>query len=110
MTGPTGTTGLPGPAGTGPLALRAEGVGVRAGAAVLLADVTLEFAPDQLTGLLGPNGAGRTTLLRAMAGLRWPDEGRVLLDGQELYALPARHRAPRVAFMEQQADTARSVR
>ncbi|WP_328462287.1 ABC transporter ATP-binding protein [Streptomyces sp. NBC_00448] len=88
-----------------PVALHCEGIAVRAGAATLLSDVGLGFSPGRLTGLLGPNGAGKTTLLRALAGLRRPDEGRVLLDGGDLYALPARHRARRLAFMEQQADT-----
>jgi iron complex transport system ATP-binding protein len=78
---------------------------VRIGDAALLSDVTLGFAPGRLTGLLGPNGAGKTTLLRALAGLRRPQEGHVLLDGQDLYELAARRRARRVAFMEQQADT-----
>ncbi|MGW5125551.1 ABC transporter ATP-binding protein [Streptomyces sp. NPDC004069] len=89
-----------------PVGLRAEGVGVRVDGATLLTDVTLGFAPGRTSGLLGPNGAGKTTLLRALAGLRRPQSGRVLLDGDDLYALPARRRARRVAFMEQQADTA----
>jgi iron complex transport system ATP-binding protein len=88
-----------------PVALHCEGIEVRAGAATLLSGVTLGFSPGLVTALLGPNGAGKTTLLRALSGLRRPDEGRVLLDGQDLYALPARHRARRLAFMEQQADT-----
>ncbi|MGW3498988.1 ABC transporter ATP-binding protein [Streptomyces sp. NPDC001020] len=89
-----------------PVALRAEDIGVRVDAVTLLTGVTLGFAPGKTTGLLGPNGAGKTTLLRALAGLRRPQTGRVLLDGGDLYALTARQRARRVAFMEQQADTA----
>ncbi|WP_335972571.1 ABC transporter ATP-binding protein [Streptomyces sp. CA2R106] len=88
-----------------PVVLGCAGVGVRVGDAVLLEDVALDFAPGRLTGLLGPNGAGKTTLLRVLAGLGRPGRGRVELDGQDLYALPARRRARRVAFMEQQADT-----
>ncbi|MFE3203453.1 ABC transporter ATP-binding protein [Embleya sp. NPDC059237] len=89
-----------------PVRLRAENVGARVGAATLLREITLDFAPGRTTGLLGPNGAGKTTLLRTLAGLRRSQTGRVLLDGDDLYALTARRRARRVAFMEQQADTA----
>ncbi|MGW1179194.1 ABC transporter ATP-binding protein [Kitasatospora sp. NPDC002543] len=90
---------------TPPVDLRAEGLGVRVGAATLLDDVSLAFRPGRITGLLGPNGAGKTTLLRAVAGLTRPSTGRVLLDGTDLHTLPARRRARQVAFMEQQADT-----
>ncbi|MEV7603593.1 ABC transporter ATP-binding protein [Kitasatospora sp. NPDC089797] len=88
-----------------PVELRAEGLGVRVGAATLLDGVTLAFAPGRVTGLLGPNGAGKTTLLRAVAGLTRPSAGRALLDGADLHALSGRRRAQQVAFMEQQADT-----
>jgi sulfate/thiosulfate transport system ATP-binding protein len=48
-----------------------------------LDDVSLRFADGELTALLGPSGCGKTTLLRIIAGLEFPDAGRVLLDGQD---------------------------
>jgi sulfate transport system ATP-binding protein len=48
-----------------------------------LDDVSLQFADGELTALLGPSGCGKTTLLRCIAGLEFPDAGRVLLDGQD---------------------------
>lgn len=44
-------------------------------------DVDLSVAPGELAVLLGPNGAGKTTSLRAIAGLRCVDEGRIEIDG-----------------------------
>ena len=41
------------------------------------------------TVLLGPAGAGKTGVLRLLAGLASPDQGRVLLDGAELDRQPA---------------------
>jgi ABC-type branched-subunit amino acid transport system ATPase component len=43
--------------------------------------------------VVGRNGAGKTTLLRIIMGLLPPTAGRVLLDGQDLGAVPARDRA-----------------
>jgi len=48
-----------------------------------LDDVSLKFADGELTALLGPSGCGKTTLLRIIAGLEFPDTGRVLLDGAD---------------------------
>jgi len=48
-----------------------------------LDDVSLQFADGELTALLGPSGCGKTTLLRIIAGLEFPDSGRVLLDSDD---------------------------
>lgn len=41
---------------------------------------SLEFPADQCTVLLGPSGCGKTTVLRSIAGLIAPDEGRITVD------------------------------
>lgn len=46
--------------------------------------VDLEFGPG-IHGLLGPNGAGKTTILRLVMGLLVPGEGRVLVDGRDIW-------------------------
>jgi sulfate/thiosulfate transport system ATP-binding protein len=50
---------------------------------VALDDVSLDFPTGQLIALLGPSGCGKTTLLRIIAGLEFPDEGRILFDGHD---------------------------
>lgn len=47
-------------------------------------DVEVEVADGEVVAVLGPNGAGKTTLLRAVAGLRHPTEGRIVLGGRTL--------------------------
>lgn len=47
-----------------------------------LDDVSLEFPAGDLIALLGPSGCGKTTLLRIIAGLEYPDQGTVLLGGE----------------------------
>lgn len=42
--------------------------------------------------LLGPSGSGKTTLLSVLAGLLQPSTGQVLVEGQDIYALPSRVR------------------
>jgi multiple sugar transport system ATP-binding protein len=39
--------------------------------------------------ILGPSGCGKTTTLRMIAGLELPTAGRILLDGEDVTALPA---------------------
>lgn len=55
----------------------------RFGTFTALDDVSLDFPTGGLIALLGPSGCGKTTLLRIIAGLEWPDAGRVLLDGED---------------------------
>ena len=45
-------------------------------------DVVIE--KGQLYGLIGPNGAGKTTIFNLLTGVYKPDEGTVLLDGENL--------------------------
>jgi ABC-2 type transport system ATP-binding protein len=50
--------------------------------------LSLSVARGEVLGLLGVNGAGKSTSLRLIAGVLAPDQGRVLLDGADLYADP----------------------
>ncbi len=58
----------------------------------------LEVAPGEVLGVVGPNGSGKSTLLETLAFLAKPDEGRVLLNGEDPWAtgksLEARRRCP----------------
>ena len=54
---------------------------------LILNDVSFNVRPGTLTAIIGPNGAGKTTLMRALSGER-PEQGRVLINGEDLYADP----------------------
>jgi NitT/TauT family transport system ATP-binding protein len=47
-------------------------------------DLSLTVRPGEILVLTGPSGCGKSTVLRALAGLLPPDEGRVLADGAEV--------------------------
>ncbi len=55
--------------------------------------VSLQVRTGWVVGLLGPNGAGKTTSFYSIAGFIRPDEGRILLDGEDITALPIHKRA-----------------
>jgi spermidine/putrescine transport system ATP-binding protein len=63
-----------------------------------LDDVTLEVRPGEFFTLLGPSGCGKTTLLRIIAGLEVPDEGRILAGGHDITGLPANRRPVNTVF------------
>ena len=52
------------------------------GAVVAFEELNLEVAPNETLCIVGPSGCGKTTLLRCLAGLIAPTEGRVFLDEQ----------------------------
>src|SRR5437016_8092236 len=52
-----------------------------------LAGISMEVPAGQFLAVMGASGSGKSTLLHLMAGLAKPDEGRVLINGQDLSAL-----------------------
>ena len=55
--------------------------------------ISLEVEQGQVVGLLGPNGAGKTTTFYMIVGVLRPDEGTILLDGQDITRYPMHQRA-----------------
>jgi putative spermidine/putrescine transport system ATP-binding protein len=55
-------------------------------------DVTLAVPHGTFVCLLGPSGCGKTTLLRMIAGLEEPSAGAIVLDGDDITALPTHRR------------------
>src|SRR5674476_1528406 len=76
-----------------PTLVRLEAVSKRFGRVVAVEALTLDIAQGEFFTLLGPSGCGKTTLLRMLAGFETPSEGRILLDGEDIVAVPP-HRRP----------------
>src|SRR5512141_104964 len=70
----------------------------RFGDFVAVDDVSLTIESGEFFTLLGPSGCGKTTILRMIAGFDLPDEGQILLDGQDLADTPAEKRPVHTVF------------
>src|SRR5687768_7567635 len=64
----------------------------------VLEDVSFDVSEGESLVLLGASGSGKTTILRIIAGLEQPNNGRVVLHGKDVTDLPARERGVGVIF------------
>ncbi len=63
-----------------------------------------ELQSGKILCLLGPNGGGKTTLFKTLLGLLPAQEGRVLLDGDDLSHWPRQRLARHIAYVPQAHD------
>ena len=72
--------------------------------------VNIEVRGGEIVGLLGPNGAGKTTTFHIMVGLVQPDEGKVLLNDQDLTGAPIFQRARAgISYLPQESSVFRRL-
>lgn len=74
--------------GGGPAAVEITGLRKSFGAKRAVAGVDLTIPKGSFFGIVGPNGAGKSTTLKMATGLLRPDEGRVVVDGIDMWADP----------------------
>ncbi len=67
----------------------------------VLNDVGLAFPSGKITSLIGPNGAGKSTLLSIVSRLIEQDQGKVLLDGQDVLSIKNKEFAKRISILKQ---------
>ncbi len=67
----------------------------------VLREVSVGAARGQFLGVVGRNGSGKSTLVRALSRVLRPSQGRVLLDGIDVYEMGARELARRLAVVPQ---------
>jgi glycerol transport system ATP-binding protein len=72
--------------------LELQGVTRKVGAETHLYSTSVSLAPGAINVLLGPTLSGKTTLMRLIAGLDTPSEGRVIADGVDVTGVPVRER------------------
>src|SRR6202045_3421272 len=75
-----------------------EGIGNRSGNDFGLKPLDLQVPPGELLALLGPSGCGKTTLLRLIAGLIEPSQGKIEIRGRDVPRVPAHRRDVGLVF------------
>jgi len=98
---------LPDPAGAVALrpaggAIAYQGVGFAyPGLASVLADFSLDIAPGERVGLVGRSGAGKSTALALLQRTALPQQGRILIDGQDITTVTQQSLAEAIAVVPQ---------
>jgi ABC-type Fe3+/spermidine/putrescine transport system ATPase subunit len=65
-----------------------------------LTDINLEISDGQYYILLGRSGSGKTQLLELIAGLEYPDTGRIILDNEDITRLKIQNRKVGIVFQD----------
>lgn len=84
--------------------IRLEQMSFGYGAKPVLQDVNLQLDQGQLVYLVGANGSGKTTLFRLLLSQLKPQQGRVLIQGQDTHSLSPRLRAGLISYIPQNHD------
>ncbi|WP_118878322.1 LPS export ABC transporter ATP-binding protein [Haemophilus haemolyticus] len=76
----------------------------------VVSDVSLTVNSNEIVGLLGPNGAGKTTTFYMVVGLVRQDQGKIIIDGENISLLPMHNRAQRgIGYLPQEASIFRRL-
>jgi branched-chain amino acid transport system ATP-binding protein len=68
--------------------LEIRGISLQFGGVMALNDIHLAVHTGELFAIIGPNGAGKTSLLNCITGFYRPQEGKIVLNGQDITHLP----------------------
>ena len=68
--------------------LKAEHITKKYSGRTIIKDINIELHKGELISLLGVSGSGKTTLFHVLSGLTTPEEGRVLLNGEDITSRP----------------------
>ena len=70
--------------------LKAENITKKYAGEDVISDISLELYEGEIVSLLGVSGGGKTTLFNVLSGLSQPEEGRVLLSGEDITGKPGK--------------------
>lgn len=82
--------------------LRFDGLGVEIKGTQLLSDLKATAGSGETLGLVGPNGSGKSTALRCVYRALTPSSGAVMVDDEDLQAIPPRTSAQSIAALTQE--------
>jgi iron complex transport system ATP-binding protein len=82
--------------------LTIDNLGFSYGVVPVVQDVSFTVTAGDMLGIIGPNGSGKTTLLKLISRLLRPQQGRVLIDGEDTSLLSYRALARTMAVVPQE--------
>lgn len=71
-----------------PVRVEVRGISLSFGTTRVLRDIDVTVEPGEFFALLGPSGCGKSTLLRLIAGFNQAQSGQLLIDGEDVSAVP----------------------
>jgi len=80
--------------------VKVENISKKFGKHEVLKNINFEIKDKEIFVIIGPSGSGKSTLLRIIAGLEFPDEGKVLFDETDVTAIPANKRGLGMVFQD----------
>ena len=78
--------------------IRIEGLNKSFNGNHVLRDINLEIQPGETFSIIGPSGTGKSVLLKHIVKLLKPDSGRILIEGQDIFANNATQDSPRYRY------------
>ncbi len=87
-------------AASGETIVHLERITKRFGAVTAIDDLDMRIRAGEFITFLGPSGCGKSTTLRVLGGFETPDEGRVVIDGQDVTRLPPNRRDVNMVFQD----------
>lgn len=75
----------------------------------ILQNINFTAESGELIAILGPNGAGKTTLLRCIMGFLSWDQGRSMLDGEDMSKMPPKKMWQKIAYVPQAKGTSSAL-
>ncbi|AWB44754.1 cobalamin/Fe(3+)-siderophore ABC transporter ATP-binding protein [Paenibacillus sp. CAA11] len=81
--------------------IEVKNLGLAYGQKQIFSNLDLTIPSGQITVLIGSNGCGKSTLLRSLARLLKPQKGSIILDGEEIFKLPSKELARKLAILPQ---------
>jgi glycerol transport system ATP-binding protein len=82
------------------MSIRVEGIRKSYAGKLVLNDLSFEVPSQSFTSILAPTGTGKTTLLRIMAGIERPEQGKVFYDQNDMTDVPIQKRSVSMVYQE----------